>query len=80
MAPFLGRTSIPIEEAIASIEDVLVAVKDGMGGEYWPSLGINTIGSMIPGNGYYINVEDDINLIYPAAGNVVSRVRVARIK
>lgn len=52
--------------ALASIEDNLLLVKNNVGGLYIPIYGINTLMNMQPGSGYYIYMNEEAELIYPA--------------
>lgn len=65
LSPYIGDGAVPIEDALESIEDELVLVKDNEGLTYYPRYGINDIGSMQPGKGYRIHVDRDATLLYP---------------
>ncbi|MBN1968586.1 MAG: hypothetical protein JXR48_00935 [Candidatus Delongbacteria bacterium] len=49
----------------ANVDDVII-VKNGAGQFYIPSYGMNTIGNMIPGDGYKVKSFNDFALLYPA--------------
>jgi hypothetical protein len=72
---YLSASSRDIVQALNSIQDVLVIAKNGQGQVYWPAYSINTIGSMVPGQGYSLYVTHADTLLYPAAslGREVSR-------
>ncbi|MDM7925999.1 MAG: FlgD immunoglobulin-like domain containing protein [bacterium] len=57
---------MPIVEALAGILDFLVIAKDGSGNTYLPQYGINTIGSMAPGQGYQVYPSAAATLEYPS--------------
>ena len=40
---------MPVEEALFPIYNELIIMKDELANAYWPFLGINTIGNMLPG-------------------------------
>lgn len=63
--PYLRRSPIPVEEALASIAPNVVAVKDFTEGIYLPKYGINTIGSLQPGRGYQVYVSRAAELAFP---------------
>lgn len=52
--------------ALASINSSLVLVKNNAGGIYSPIYGINTLGNMLPGQGYYFYLNQAALLTYPA--------------
>ncbi len=54
--------------ALASINPYVVLVKNNVGGIYNPIYGINTIGNMEPGQGYYFYMNEAAPLTYPANG------------
>jgi hypothetical protein len=66
LAPYLRNSLQDIQVALASIANRLVIVKNNAGQVYWPQFNINTIGSMLPGQGYQINVSQAATLTYPA--------------
>ena len=52
--------------ALSSISSSLVLAKNNAGGIYSPVFGINTLGNMQPGQGYYFYMNTAAILIYPA--------------
>ncbi|MGB1250742.1 MAG: InlB B-repeat-containing protein [Candidatus Promineifilaceae bacterium] len=65
--PYWLSTPLAIETALASLGDAIVIVKDNSGNVYWPAFGINTIGNMLPGQGYQIYLSEPATLQYPTA-------------
>ena len=65
---FLGRAPLPIAEALASISDHVVLVRDGHGNEYAPAKGLRSLTTLDPGEGYQINVSAPVVLRYPTSG------------
>ena len=63
---YLRNTSMDIATALGSINAELLISKDAEGNVYLPSIGINTIGNMIPGQGYKVKVTNSTVLTYPA--------------
>jgi trimeric autotransporter adhesin len=56
----------PIEKVLAGIGHTVQIVTNNNGEIYWPETGINSIGDMIPGQGYKIFVGSDAKLHYPS--------------
>jgi len=64
---YLRNSPMNSVTALASISDNgnLIIAKNLSGQVYIPAFGINTIGNLIPGQGYYIFVNNADTLIYP---------------
>jgi len=58
--------NFPVEAtfALRRIEDHLEVAKDGFGNFYVPSWGFSNIGDMRLGQGYYMKVDQDVELVY----------------
>jgi hypothetical protein len=54
--------------ALASINANLFIAKNNAGGIYCPVYSINTVGNMLPGQGYYLYMTEAADLTYPANG------------
>ncbi len=54
------------EFALSSIEGEYILVKSNDGGVFAPAWGLNTLGYMNPGEGYYIYTNDNAVLTYPS--------------
>jgi uncharacterized repeat protein (TIGR02543 family) len=65
MLAYLPNTNMPITTALAGIASQITIVNDNSGGIYWPDFGINTIGSMVVGQGYSIHMKSAAILTYP---------------
>jgi len=81
LVSYLGHNSSNVSIELESIEDKLIIVKNGNGNVYIPAgvIGpdpINTIGSMVPGDGYQMYLNADAELIYPGGGT--PSVKLAR--
>lgn len=63
--PYFRATALPVEEALASIDDVLVMVKDEAGRAYVPGEGIQELETLVPGEGYKVYVSSSTTLTYP---------------
>jgi len=84
LVAYLRDSPMRCDSALASIASYLVIAKNGMGQVYWPAYGINTIGSMIPGQGYQMYLTQAGTLTYPANSAPASRLakqhEVAEVK
>jgi hypothetical protein len=66
LVPYLPNEYLEVEEALASIASKLIMVVDEAGSVYYPEIGLDKIGKMVPGKGYNIYVSSATNLSYPA--------------
>jgi len=64
---FLPQQMISATEAMSSISDVILILKDDRGNAYIPEFNLNTIGNLRSGRGYQIFVSSDTELVYPEA-------------
>lgn len=62
--PYLRQQPQNIEAALFPIQDDIIIVKDNDGNIYSPSLEINTIGEMRPGQGYFLKSKNDTDFNY----------------
>ena len=65
MMAYLPQTNMPITTVLAGILLQITIVKDNLGGIFWPDFGINTIGAMQAGQGYYIHMKSAASLTCP---------------
>jgi hypothetical protein len=65
--PYYRDSVMSIEAALSGIASDVVIVKDQDGRTYLPSVGVNTIGTLKPGEGYYIKLAAEHTLVYPAS-------------
>ena len=70
LVAYLRNTPMSADSALASLQGILLIAKNNAGQVYWPAYGINTIGSLRPGQGYQVQVTQASALTYPA--NTVS--------
>ncbi|MBN1893130.1 hypothetical protein JW906_01495 [bacterium] len=68
MIAYLPADDMPVEQALAGINDILVIAKNNAGQTYLPLFGINTIGRMEPGQGYQVCLSSAGTLVYPSPG------------
>jgi hypothetical protein len=64
--PYWPMRPLPVADALNSIEQDLVIVKDGEGRVYQPSRGVDQLGQLEPGKGYKIYVSNPALLTYPS--------------
>jgi hypothetical protein len=62
---YLRKTPAPIINMLGSISSCVIIVKNGNGMVFWPNYNINTVGDMIPGQGYQIKLITPATLFYP---------------
>ncbi len=67
--PYSRPSALAVEEALTSIQDVLVMVKDETGRAYVPGEGIEELSTLTPGEGYRVYVSSSTTLTYPAGSN-----------
>ena len=65
MIAYLRTQPLDITAALSGITNDIVLVKDAHGESYIPSISINTIGEMEPGQGYKIKLSGSATLYYP---------------
>ena len=61
---YYPRSSIDARVALSGIVDHLIIAKDGRGNFYLPDWDFSNMGDLIEGQGYYLNVDEDIELVY----------------
>ncbi|MBN1348038.1 choice-of-anchor D domain-containing protein [candidate division KSB1 bacterium] len=65
MISYLPDAPLAAEVALATIEDKLKIAKNNSGQTYIPQYHINTIGQMLPGQGYEVYLTAAASLVYP---------------
>lgn len=63
---YLRTSELAPNEALSTLATNLTLAKNNVGGVYFPTWGINTMGNMLPGEGYFIYMNNLGMLIYPA--------------
>lgn len=66
IAAYLRDSPMDLAAAVSSVASDILLVKNNLGNTYIPAFGINTIGDMIPGQGYKFKMSNAANLTYPA--------------
>gem|GEM_PF-1618869 len=66
MIGFTRKTPMDSGASFEGILDKVILIKDNSANLFWPEFGFNGLGDLIPGHGYQIKVNDDIdNFIFP---------------
>ncbi len=78
LVPYLREASLPIEEALGSISEHVVLVKDYAGAAWIPEYGINHIGLMQPQQGYKVYMAQPAELTYTPSGSSEPRPALTR--
>lgn len=63
---YLRQSPAAIDQLFSSVSNDIDLLKNGNGMIYWPSFNVNTIGNMMPGQGYQIKAINTIYYTYPA--------------
>ncbi len=63
---YLNTTPMNVSQALSPISDKIKIVVNNAAHVYWPEYDINTVGDMIPGQGYKIKIKEDIQFSYPS--------------
>ena len=61
---YFPRNPVEATIALSGIENNLIIAKDGYGNFYIPDWNFSNMGDMCEGQGYYINVDAGVNLVY----------------
>ncbi len=62
---YLRNSQMPVGTALASLNSSLILVKNNIGQLYYPSYYLNTLGNMLPGQGYWLYMSAPAVLTYP---------------
>lgn len=61
-----------VQSALTAIEENLVIIQNDDGLFYIPGV-INTLGDLVPGDGYMIFVDSGLDFVYPSGGQTIQR-------
>nr|NQU91957.1 right-handed parallel beta-helix repeat-containing protein [Bacteroidota bacterium] len=65
LIPVVSECPVDVESVFAPVVSDLVIVKEVAGwGIYWPTMGINSLWTMNPGEAYYVLMTDDIPITF----------------
>ena len=78
LVPYLRNDALVADSALRTLMGSLILAKDAAGYVYMPSYGINTIGSLKPGQGYQIYVQNPSILTYPPNTNVTPSIVLSK--
>ncbi|HUL43296.1 MAG TPA: T9SS type A sorting domain-containing protein [Bacteroidota bacterium] len=79
LIPYFRQSALGVDTALSSLADVLVIAKDQDGNAYIPSIPVNSIGNMEPGEGYQVKLSGNGTLLYPMNTSLLSK-RVAQAR
>lgn len=65
LVSYLRNSPMNAQQALAGISSNLILAKNNSGGFYHPGFGINTLGDMQPGQGYWLYMNEPTVLYYP---------------
>jgi len=65
LVSYLRNSPLAISTAFEGINNSIILVKNNMGQLYYPAFGLNTLGNMQPGQGYWIYMNSPAVLVYP---------------
>ncbi len=71
---YLPQAPMPITTALQGIVPQILIVKNNAGQIYWPDYGINALGTMTAGQGYFAYMKDSITLIYDSTITVAKKL------
>ena len=67
LLPVISECDVDVEMLFAGVMDDVIMVKDIAGyGVFWPDMNINTIGVLQPGRAYYVKMNSEGNVEFPA--------------
>jgi hypothetical protein len=69
---YLRKSPASIVTLMSPIVSNIIIVKNGDGFVYWPSLSVNSIGNMVPGQGYQIKMTTGVTYYYPSNGPLMT--------
>jgi len=65
LVSYFRNSPMNAQQALAGISSNLIMAKNNSGGFYHPGFGINTLGEMQPGQGYWLYISGPAILTYP---------------
>jgi M6 family metalloprotease-like protein len=63
--PYYPHYCLDVRMALAGLGEHLRIIKDSNGDFYWRQYNYSNMGEMRPGQGYFIYVDEDVELVYP---------------
>ena len=73
---YLRESAADATVILESIQEDVLLIKDGIGNVYFPEFNVNTIGNMIPGQGYQIRMTNTTEFVYPSNESVLPELRL----
>ena len=66
MIPYLRDSEYSVADITDQLGENMLIIKNNDGDMYFPSLGVNTLGNMVPGQGYVTYMINEDELTYPS--------------
>jgi uncharacterized protein (TIGR02145 family) len=65
--PVLSKEGVDVEDLFGEISDDVIILKKAVGlGIYWPQYDINTIGTLLPGEAFFIKMQNAADIVFPS--------------
>jgi hypothetical protein len=74
LVSYLRSSSMAVAQALADLDGNLIICKNGLGEMYVPAWNVNSLGNMVPGDGYFMFTTNAQTFNYPANGALKSIV------
>ena len=74
---YLRESPADASSVLESIQEDILLIKDGIGNVYFPEFNVNTIGNMVPGQGYQIRMTNNTEFVYPSNELVLPQLRLS---
>ncbi len=76
MVAYFSESPFDPAVALESLGNDLMIAKSSTGGVYWPEFEANTMGDMIPGQGYQVFLHNPAALVYPGSDTAPANYQV----
>jgi hypothetical protein len=69
LMPVLNSCGLEMDELISQLGPDLIFIKEAVGIKvYWPEMGVQSLTELLPGNSYFIYLNEPALLTFPACG------------
>jgi hypothetical protein len=66
LMPVLSPCNLDADELLGNIGGLIIAFEVAGNGVYYPLMNINTLQTLVPGKAYYVKVQNDVDVSFPA--------------
>lgn len=66
LMPVLSPCNLDADELLGNISGLVIAFEVAGNGIYYPQMNINTLQTLVPGKAYYVKVQNDVVVNFPA--------------